>query len=267
MSRLVTQLHYFGLVGVILILPYGLFNRPFAEPDLLWHLSVFPSPESPALVGLVLYFASLGTALASMLFTYRWLRILTGFCFLTLLTFKFSFGKIDHIYHPWIISSFAFIFFDVSDRLNSRINHLVVRGTQTWLLLQYFSSGLWKLRKNWEHLSWDGMIQSGLEHIAYGVAVRDLHVDGLRALLVGDFQWMLALGFLFVIMFQLGCGLCVLTRKGYICAGFAALAFHSITGAGIGIWYWGTAVAAAMFLILFENIKNNSNLEGGEPSG
>lgn len=265
MSRLVSQLHYFSLVGVILILPYGLFNRPFAEPDLLWHLSVFPGPENPALVGLALYLVSLGTAMASMLFTQRWLRALTGFCFLTLLTFKFSFGKIDHIYHPWIISSFAFIFFNVDEQLNSKTNHLVVRGIQTWLLLQYFSSGLWKLRKNWENLSWDGMIQSGLEHIAYGVAVRDLHVDGLRALLIGDFQWMVGLGFLFVLVFQFSCGICALTRKGYIYAGFVAIGFHTVTGAGIGIWYWGTTVAALLFLILFENLKNNNGL-GAAPS-
>lgn len=259
MAEIFLRSHYLSLLAIVLIIPYSLFNQNLGNPDYIWVLSILPDSFYPLLIGGFLYVCTIVTTILNLVNSNIFLRTVTFVTFLMLLSFKYSFGKIDHVYHIWIVSSFCFIFYDCQHSLDGYRNKLIVKVVQSCLLMQYFSAGLWKLFSNNMLYTFDGITKTSLEHIAYGIAESDWPLNGIRSFLIYENPWIAGVGFIMVLLFQLLCGLCGISGRGYILCGVMAIAFHSTTGFALGIWYWGTAMAAAFFLIFAEGLIATSS--------
>ena len=125
--------------------------------------------------------------------------------------------------------------------------------------MQYFAAALWKLFSNKMLFSFEGITKTSLEHIAYGIAESDWPLNSIRSFLVYEGSWLTGVGFLMVLAFQICCGFCGVSGRGYVYCGIMAITFHSMTGFALGIWYWGTAIASVFFLIFAETLISESS--------
>lgn len=252
MNKAFLKFHYALLTLVTFLVAYRLFNRPLQEVEYIWILSPLPKSLSPALVAVALFVFCIFINIFNLIQSSYLTRFFSFVSFLALVSFNYSFGKISHVHHVWIISSFVFIFFDDFEPLNSMKNKLVVRIVQTWLLLQYFSSGLWKLRLNFPSITIGSIRETGLDHLAYGIVERAKQINIIHHFVIYESYWLIVLGFMFVIIFQIFCGICAFRQRGYLMCGILAVLFHSMTGISLGIWYISTAVSVIFSLVLAE---------------
>lgn len=217
---------------------FVLFARPFA-PLLQSSLS-FPA----------LYIITISLSLACIIRPYIGLRFFVSLFFLILLSIKFSYGKINHSEHIWMISSVLVCFISYQKPLSSFRNLLVIRLMQTTLLSFYFISGLWKIRE----LGFSKWGEAALEHIAYAVAEGNGPGKYIQQLITVDRPWLTTAGFALVILFQISSIIPVFTMRYFKLWGIGAVFFHLSTGAVLGIWFKPTALAAILFLIFFQNL-------------
>lgn len=257
------RFYYFCLFAVAFGQGYTFFNHHRVDPEYIWLLGLLPINFFPTIVvSCFIFCGCLLWLLMSMMSTHILFRALSCVFFILLLSLKYSYGKIDHSYHIWALSSFVFLWIDPSQPLLSRKNHLLLRSVQVWLLLQFFSSGLWKLRRSPALFSWESWQQTGLEHLAYGVAENDLPMNEIRTFLLENPNFLVS-GFLLALCFQLFCGFGVFFKRVYLTLGLLALLFHMLAGFSLGIWYWGTALAVVFFLILKESMDREEGVAHG----
>lgn len=165
-----------------------------------------------------------------------------------LLSVGFAFGKINHSQHVWMLSAYILIFFDPKKTMSDRPNRQLLDLVQVLLLSTYFISGLWKLRAFFSSISLANFEFTVLDYMAYGV------LEGNKILfIVSDLlkthTWVFSYGFILILVFQLGSVVPIFFRHYRTVWGFAACAFHFITGCALGIWFVEQSMAALFFLI------------------
>jgi hypothetical protein len=247
--------HYLCLLGVTLLLPYSIFNKNLSDPDYIWLLSTLRNSTDPYWLGLFLFVTFFIVLVVNIIYQKRFLRVLAFLLLVLTLSLVYSFGKINHFYHIWIYSSFFIIFIDDQQALLSAKNLIFCRLSQTALLLQYFSAGLWKLRSYGISLISIKEVEAiVMEHIAHGVIESSLPMNSIRSFLVYDEPKLLTFGFLSVLTFQCVCGLGAFAQRGFLVLGVGAFFFHFSSGLTLGIWYFATAIASAFYLIFLESL-------------
>lgn len=170
---------------------------------------------------------------------------------------KFSFGKVNHNNHIWILSAFLIPLIRAEKPFSERRNDLIVGLCQMLLLAHYFSSGLWKLRGLSHPLNFTSINQMALNHIAYAVA----EGQGPPSVVLEFLQSspnMPGLGYLLVLLFQLSAVIPIIKKKWLSFWGLAAVGFHCTTGIVLGIWFMETVLAVFLFLILVTRDEHKS---------
>lgn len=260
MADLFLKTYYFLLLIIVFTAQYGIFDHYINNPKYIWTLSFLPTWIPPLVVGLTLFLSTTFFTLLNLFFSNSLIRLLTSILFISLYSFKYSFGKIDHTYHIWFFSSIIMIFFEPGRYNSITKNIFCIKAIQSLLLIQYFSAGIWKIRSNYKLFSVQGLMETGLEHIAHGVAQKNLAINVIRNFLIYEEPWLISLGILLVLFFQISCGFFALLQRGYLFCGISAVLFHLATGFSIGVWYWGTLVASVFFLVYTEKILQKNIL-------
>ena len=175
-------------------------------------------------------------------------------CLLTLVFFSvdFSYGKVSHLHHIWIISSVVFILLNSDKLLSDRSNIWKVRLIQSLALCPYLFSGLWKLRvANFENIS------SGIkDQLAYSIA--EGAGPPLSSFFISNFNFLI-LGFIAVIIFQISAIYPIFTFKHQNIWAILAVWFHISTGIALGIWFTSTILGLFVILIILNKLINYEN--------
>ena len=203
----------------------------------------------------LIFLCSLFFVLCSILKPYRLLRILTAVFILIFFSIIYSYGKIYHSSHAFILSSVLVCFFDENKNLNFKRNFFTLRLVQGILLCSYFMSGLWKLRfmisSNFT-FSFNELI---MNYISYTLVSQDLHP--ILKFLLYEEPWLLSFAYFCVLVFQLTSLVPIIFDRWFRVYGVLAILFHLSTGLVLGIYFYQTVLAVLAFFILAENIKEN----------
>jgi hypothetical protein len=183
-------------------------------------------------------------AMSIFLLDYR-SRIISSLAMLTLVSMMYSFGKVNHPDHIWMLSSVGMCFLRPGESLKSHVNLSTLRVLQKMVLCHSLFSGIWKAI-NFK-LSELGDI--GLEHIAY-VYSRGLTPSTTILEILFNKLWVLELGYYSVIFFQLSMIYPILTGKFTKTFGILLVGFHLLTGLLLGLWFSNT-VLGTLFLLVF----------------
>ncbi len=182
---------------------------------------------------------------------------LTTVCYLLLFSLKHSFGKIDHNMQGWMVLSVLFCGLNIKQPLSSFRNLTIIRLGQCLLLSHYFSSGLWKVRKMFNSPP-DSIYNLGLEHFATTIAG-----GSGTSLLIENFfvenDWLLGLGFIIVLIFQLTALIPFFLNKWYKAWAFVAVGFHIVTGFSLAIWFKPTIISLIFLLYITEELMTHES--------
>ncbi len=246
------SMFYILLTFVLYHKSWFLVRPPDMEPQFIWlaRIPYFFASYSPGQCS-VLFFITLFFILTCIFKNSKTLRALACFFFILLFSIKYSFGKINHSVHMWFFASFFFIFIDERVRLNTTGNRLVLRLIQSTQLLSYFCSGIWKIIKL-EGFSWGYFESVIMEHIAYAIAEDSEPVMVVIEFFVYQCPWLLTLGFIFVIGFQIFSIVPIIMDRYFISVGLCAIFFHTMNGIIMGATFVPAIIAALWFLVYAE---------------
>jgi len=254
MNRLLGAL-YLGLGFVILSHLSFFLNKNPAQAEFIMFATPFSEWLRMKAVFIGVYLLTLASTLVCSWRPSLGLRIFVCLLFLLLSSMKFSFGKVNHSEHIWMMSLLFACVFSEKKSLASRRNQTTLRLMQTALLSIYFISGLWKLRD----LGFSGWGRVAKENMAYAIAEGSGPPEFLQSLLLIEFPWVTTVGFAFVILFQMSAIIPVVTLKGWEVWGLFAVLFHFTTGVVMGIWFKPTILAAILLLIYFQRLLEADN--------
>lgn len=198
----------------------------------------------------------LGSCVLCILIPNRYLKIITSVLVLLIFSLRYSYGKIDHENHIWMISSVLMCFVSSEKSLNSKENLFTLRLTQALLLSHYFISGLWKLRYLFEYSIQD----MTLEVIAYTL-IRYANEPNifLKALLY-QYPIVLYFGFFCILIFQLSSLAPVFLNRFFVLYGILTALFHISTGITISVYFLSTVPAVLFFLIIAEVMREKEEI-------
>ena len=166
--------------------------------------------------------------------------------FLPLIFVKYSYGKISHSSHIFLMCACLLPFFNFKKPEFTQMDQLILRVCQAFVLAAYFSAGLWKVRSLWG----ENIMAALNDHIAYAIAE-----GGGPPAFFSDHAWLLApelvtLGFALVLIFQLSALTPLVLPRLAPLWGIMAAAFHLSTGVYLDIYFWQMSVAAILFLFV-----------------
>ena len=147
MSKIFSSIYYSWLFFIVYILlrphlngvtPPVLEYVLFAFPFNLWNPPLWFHP----LIGLLALFF----CLFCVLIPHKYLKILCSVFVLLFISIEYSYGKVSHSRHVWMLSSVLMCFLSSDQTLKSKSNYLTLRLMQALILSHYFMSGLWKMR-------------------------------------------------------------------------------------------------------------------------
>lgn len=176
----------------------------------------------------------------------RWLRFLSLTFVYLFFSMSFSYEKITHSHHSWLLAAIFICLLDTRNNLSSPKNIFYVRLMQSLLLCPYFLSGLWKIRG--PLLSQDLFLNAAEQMTSAIAEGNQIHPWFVENLLVTN-QNLLELGFLFVVGFQLSVIVPILRQRNFLIYGGLAIIFHLTTGLIMGIWFLPT-IAAILLLVI-----------------
>jgi len=207
----------------------------------------------------MVYLFSLAFCLLAIALPQKFFKFLAVFSFLMVFSMIYSYGKISHDNHVWLISAFLMLFFSSQSLLNSKSNLFLIRLIQSLILSHYFISGVWKLKKIFP-LEYS-LESIALESFAYALAEKGL--DDHFLIEFFGLYWaskILGWGLFFVISFQLSCLIPILCHRYFMIYGFFAVLFHASTGVALLISFKPTVLAVLFFLILTEMMIKQEKL-------
>ncbi len=256
---------YILLISILCYESYFLARLPDSEPEFVWLADIlyFFIPFSPWHPP-VFFLTTLVLSMFCIFRDSRTLRAFVSFFLILLFSIKFSFKDIGHSRHIWFFASFFFIFIDSRTSLESKGNRLVLRLTQITLLLQYFSSGLWKFMALEKKPSLNYFKEVIYEHIASSMIEGSKFVAIVSETLVYQYPSVLALGFLFILVFELLSIVPVLTDRYFCFFGFCAIFFHVMTEMVMGVSFAPNIIAAVYFLVYGERVLKFSGKTDSE---
>ncbi len=214
---------------------YVAFARPLSWLPLN-HEIVYP----------IVFFVTLATLISTFLYPVRALRIFSMFTIFLFFSMNFSFGKINHNIHIWIIAAIFFSLLKNQNPLKLTSNLFYVRLMQSFSLCPYFFSGLWKIRGP---LFSQDLHLNAAEQITYALAEGNYIHPWLVNTLLYQYPKIGGYGLLLVVGFQLATIVPILQQKNFKFWGFMAVGFHITTGLTLGIWFIQT-ILGLLFLVV-----------------
>ena len=193
-------------------------------------------------------------------YPHKYLKIISSVFVLFLFSITFSYGKIHHSSHIWMISSILMVFFFLDKPLKSKINYFMLRLMQALLLSHYFISGLWKIRSLLSSKFAFSFKEIVSEYIAYDLAESGIEANMFLKILLYQYPELLSFGFLCVLLFQLTSIIPVFLDKFFILYGVLAILFHLSTGIVLGVYFTPTVLAVLFFLIISEEMIKNERI-------
>ena len=246
---------YILLVSILCYESYFLERLPESKPEFIWLAGIlyffipFSSWHPP-----LFFLITLVLSIFCIFKDSRNLRAFVSFFLILLFSIKFSFKDIGHSRHIWFFASFFLIFFDGQTGLANLRNKLVLRLIQITLLLQYFCSGLWKFMALEKKLSLDYFREVIYEHISFSIIEGSTPIPIVSEILVYQYPSVLALGFFFILIFELFSIVPVLTGKYFCFFGCCAIFFHITTDMIMGIDFVPNIIASLYFLVYGEKM-------------
>jgi hypothetical protein len=196
--------------------------------------------------------------IVSLITTNYLMRILIALSFLFLHSALPLLGYRTYSLYAWAFAVIVLIFMNKNVRIQGPQPGVEI--VQAIILAFYFSSGLWKLRSAFSSSSFWEYFSSIRNLIAYSIAQGDGPMTNLQDpdLLKSNF---LIIGFILVILFQLGAIIPLIFKRWLPIWGLMAILFHFSTGAFMNIWFGEQILADLFFLILLSPFVTHCNLK------
>ncbi|MCZ0932729.1 MAG: hypothetical protein OXJ52_06230 [Oligoflexia bacterium] len=251
--KLFLQIYYSLLFCVLYKQAYRFINfiQPL-EPDYIFFAKPLSFFKLPVEIHSVIFLLALFFCLLSVFSHGRTLRVLTSLFVLVLFSIMYSYGKISHSEHAFILSSALVCFFSESKSLNSSWNFFVLRLIQGLVLSHYFISGLWKLREMISSRFEFSLQEIAMESIAHSLAEQNIHFI-LKFLL--EEPWLLSFGYFCVLVFQLTALTPIFLNRFFKLYGALAVLFHLSTGISVITYFASTVLGVLFFLVIAESMR------------
>lgn len=211
---------------------------------------------------IILYFVTL--FLCARCIFYHDKNSLIGCCFFFILLFwvkdELTRERIGEF--GWRLSMILVCFLAPKEDLFSPKNFKKIDLFQKILLSHYFLAGAWKLitfiksESPINYLKFAGT-EAVAETIAEGFGPPPILFELIR-----QFPYIVTLGFIGVIIFQLSTALPIFFRLPILYWGFGAVIFHMITGLFIGFWFYKTTIIVLLFIVYPNILKRNEPYVG-----
>ena len=252
MNKVFLQTYYSLLFYIVFkYTPSFLYRIPSQIPD--YDLFAYPlnflSP--PVWIHSLLFLCCLLSCLLCIFIPNKYLKIITSALVLLIFSIKYSYGKIGHENHIWMISSVLMCFFSLDKTLNSKTNLFIIRLAQTLLLSHYFISGLWRFR----YLSEYSLKDMALEVVAWTLTIYVNEPSIFLKILLHQYPEVLYFGFFCVLIFQISSLVPVFLNRFFVFYGVLAILFHILTSIAIGVYFFSTVPAVLFFLIIAETMR------------
>lgn len=251
MTKIFLKFHNLFLVFVLLTKSQFLMDQPVDQAQFIGFARVlsFFRPL-PTTFYPILYILTVSLLLITLFVPKLSLRFLATFLFLVTMFITLSYGKVFHSSHIWLVSSLLVCFLNPKKSIAEKNNLLILRLMQATLLSYYFTAGLWKLR-DLGLSNWGRALQ---EQIAYSIAEGTGPGSNVQALFSLIPSWLLSLGFILVVGFQLSSIWPIIKLQSFKMWGVFAFFFHLSTGVFLGVWFVPTMIAVLFFLIMTEDL-------------
>ena len=259
MSRVFLSTYYMLLFYFVFRKVYAFFNNiPTQIPEYVMFARPLSLFHPPPWIHSIIFLFCLSVCLFCILNPKKYLRIITSFLVLMVFSIFYSYGKINHSHHIWIISSVLMCFLSLEKPLQSQTNQLPLRLAQAILLSHYFIAGLWKIRILFHSKFVFSLKEIVLEHIAMG-QTNGFEMNIFINMLLYQYPEFLSFCFFCVLIFQMTALLPVLLGRFFILYGVLAILFHLSSGITLGVYYTPTVVAVLFFLIILEIMLKDEN--------
>ena len=192
---------------------------------------------------LVSVFAILSWAVVSLYPKKLLSRLFFCFGFYFICFTEYSFGKIDHYTHVWLYLNFLFLFIDKKFKNIEKI----FEASRYLILSVYAIAGTWKLISLVNVLRVKSLTEACLDILGSSIAAGIMPISGIGKILI-QYDFLLVIGFLLILVFQLANYSILFTKKHIDYLGFGAIIFHLLTGITLGIYYLPVIVC---ILIIF----------------
>lgn len=245
-----------GLIWVFHAHSRFLLNLPELEPEFVSFARIFDwLPFSQNLISML----SIAFSLSLIVFLIKPSRtasLAIAALFLPLIFVKYSYGKISHSSHIFLVCTCLLPFFDYKKPGFTQVDQLVLKACQALILAAYFSAGLWKVRSLWG----ENIMAAVNDHIAYAIAEGGgppAFFSNYSLLLAPEF---VTLGFALALLFQLSAFTPLVLPRLAPAWGIMAAAFHMSTGVYLDIYFWQMGVTAVLFLFVGPAMIKNDSL-------
>ena len=261
MKNIFLQIYYCLLLYVLITQCHFFFNNPPSElPEYVMFAYPLKFLNLPIGIHFIFFCFALFFCLSCIFYPSKYLKITTSILFLIVFSIKFSYGKINHHFHSWMLSSILMCFLSCDKKLTSQTNLLVLRLTQSILLSHYFISGLWKLRSLVSTKFQFSFKEILSEHIIYGITQQGGEISEPLNFLLFQYPELLSAGFLCVLLFQISALVPVFFNQLFLFYGILAILFHISTGIALGFCYTPTVLAILLFLVIAEIIIKDEKI-------
>ena len=248
------QTYYLLLFYILYMMSYRFINFiPSLEPEYIFFAKPLAFLNLSVEIHSVFFLIALFFCLLCVFRQDRVLRVLTLFFVLILFSIYYSYGKIGHNNHAWILSSILLCFFDSKQSLNSKYNFFFLRLTQGILLSHYFISGLWKLRNMYSSGFSFSFTEIATEYIAQVSLKHEMHF--ILKLLLYEIPLFLGFSYFCVLFFQLTALTPIFLNRYFKFYGVLAVLFHLSTGISLITYFSQTVLAVLFFLIFSESLR------------
>ena len=251
--KLFLQIYYSLLFFVLYSRSYLFINwiSPL-EPEYIFFAKLLSFFKLPVEIQSVICLLALFFCLLALFKSWRFLRVLTSFLVLVFFSIMYSYGKIGHSDHAFILSSVLVCFFHEKKSLNSKWNFFILRLIQGLLLSHYFISGLWKLREMISSRFEFSLQEIAMEYIAYTLVQQNIHP--ILQFLLNE-PWLLSFGYFCVLIFQLTALAPIFLNRFFTLYGALAVLFHLSTGISLITYFPSTVLALLFFLVIAESMR------------
>jgi hypothetical protein len=248
-DNLYIRFFYIILAYILAGLSYEYFKPHIMNPIPIWTAKFIPFIFENQLAHQLYYYLTLFILLLTTVFPVFFLRVLCSILVITFFAIYYSFGKIDHPYHCWIIASIFMIISTPKQDYKSLRNQISLRLIQSMMLMHYFISGFWKLRyllfKNNQSAS---LYEFAIEHMA--ISTSQGASSNILIELLHNNELLLTTSYTLVLILQLSAIIPIILGKYFTVYGIMFICFHILTGITLDIWFYGTIFGLIFFFIL-----------------
>ena len=227
--------------------------------ELRWPVAWMMWVDLETTIPIVLGGAFLSAGLAILMPQYRWVRILVFIGFLEILGLQYSFGKIHHLMHGWLYSTFLFALFLPNEAFSTPQKSRAIRyrsvlifhAALTMLCLTYSLAGVGKLLGSAYQAALGQMTPLHPSALAIHIADRLLQTYpesllGPWMIDYGVFLWPAMLGTIYLQLFAL---VAAFRPRLHQLWGFGLSCFHMVTALTMTIDFSPNLVLLGIFLV------------------